>query len=161
MRLSSISFQAIIPSPYIAVETAPLKLESFLENSGYELKFDHTSKLILETYQGAVTFETILNAQKAKFRYCEFNRSYSVITDISNADIYINEIDLIRLIDLMQAYNRDGFKCGNCKNAVIACTFEQIEIATIYKVFSESKLPLSVRIFSSEKASKDWLLYDC
>jgi hypothetical protein len=135
--------------------------ETVHSDGGYELSVNSGSMFVKESYSGVLNFETLLRTQKIKFRTPQTNNHLANLINISQAEIMIDEIDLIRLLELLWTRHSIGVKNQPFKFAIIAQTYRQLEIATIFKIFSENKLPVSVRIFSSERASLNWLLYNC
>jgi len=110
-------------------------------------------KLIVEYYSGPIYFDDFITIHDRKSNDKDFNLNYNLLIDFRDAEIHLEKEDILRLVD----YHRDNNKLyGSRYAAHITKTPKQVVAGTMFDVLNK-QLPITIKVFSTVKASLIWL----
>lgn len=122
-------------------------------NAKINYKILPESKLIIECFDGNITFNDIIGSKRKKNLASDFNPSFNHIIDLRKAHFEVNYNDIDKIVQFQQD-NKEFIK--RRKSAFLTDSPQQASLSILFSM-SMKNLPIEFELFSTVRATLNWL----
>ncbi len=120
-----------------------------------DYKIDCKIGIIFERITGVIKFDELIDFHKSIFSDSNYNKSYSVLSDIRDSVYELSESEKEALYNLLSLYNTDKKRC-----AFLTDTPNEVVSSELIKNKIHDYSSINIETFSTQEAAFRWLNID-